>query len=276
MLALVCGVNSDLFNELFQTGRLPNLRELSTQGVYIPKIVSLFPTVSLIGSMPFLMGASCAEMGISGLRLFCRKTKTFKVYCGEDFFSFRSDLPTKPETLFEKTRNGHTLSVNLLEARGASKILVLKAAYLKYFLFNQASALLKDIVTSFLRYIERNSMPALSVLFFHAPGLIAHKNGCGKNYEDILISLDKHIGLLYHRLKGKGEWDESIFVFSADHGILDSPHRYDVVKGLRTRTSLRVKSISSMFSTPSNFLPLNSTHAIAGVSGIHTALYPGC
>lgn len=267
LLVLVCGVNNDIFNELFQTGRLPNLQELSTQGAYIPKIVSLFPTVSLIGNMPFLMGISSADMGISGLRLFCRKTKTFKVYCGEDYFSFRSGLPTKPKTLFEKALNGHTLSINLLGARGASKILVLKATFLKYFLFNQASALLKDIVTMFLRYIDRNHMPTLSVLFFHAPGLIAHKNGCGKSYEDILISLDKQIGLLYHGLKQKGEWDRCIFVFSADHGISDSFHRYDVVKGLCTRTNLRVKSIPSIFSTFSNLLPLNNTRVIAGVSG---------
>lgn len=58
---------------------------------------------------------------MSGLRLFCRKRTTFKVYCGEDFYSFKSDLPSTFKTIFEKIRSDETVSVNSLESRGGVK-----------------------------------------------------------------------------------------------------------------------------------------------------------
>jgi len=251
LFILLDGVRQDRFKELLDAGKLPNIQNLISNGVYVETGVSVLPSTTGPAYAPFIMGVGPTKSKLSGIRLFDRKTGTYRVYCGTDNSKINDDLTTEYKTIYEILSDKATLSVFGMVDRGVSKSGVpwIQVAYNKIKKdYNDMDA---SLVGKFLSE-TKNGLPVFSFISLHSPDSNGHSYGAGKEYSEAIIFEDSMVAKIVDHLKSIGEWGRVNIVISSDHGLATSNKSYDIDAALAKDLNM-----NSYHSIPRNTIDFN-------------------
>lgn len=117
---LIDGFVPAVFEDELAKGNLPNLAAMIDRGLYVPKGVSAFPSMTAYGFYGFLTGRDAARAGPLGLRWFDRTEEQgpFRRYVGRTNVLLNQDMVETERTIFEKFAAQHSFSLNSYANRG--------------------------------------------------------------------------------------------------------------------------------------------------------------
>ncbi len=117
---LVDGLSTEVFEKELKAGHLPNLAAMINKGIYVPKGVSAFPSMTAYGFYGFITGVDPTLAGLLGLRWVDRSRKSglFRSYVGRTYARLNEDLRPEVPTLFERFADQHSFSLNSYANRG--------------------------------------------------------------------------------------------------------------------------------------------------------------
>lgn len=224
---LLDGVRQDVFQKLLDEGKLPNIKKIADNGVYIRNGVSVLPSTTGPAYAPFVMGLGPAKSKLSGIRLFDRVTGTYRVYCGTDNAKINDDAAKEFPTIYELLSDKSTLTVFGMVDRGVAKSGVpwIQVAYNK--LTKDYNKMDSSLVDRFLKEMS-NGIPVFSFISLHSPDSNGHSYGANCEYCQAIIFEDSLVGRIVDHIEASGERGRVSFVISSDHGLASTTRSFDV------------------------------------------------
>ncbi len=215
-------VAGDVFVDMYKRGRLQNLSEFFSEGVFIENVVSCFPTVSESVEGGVISGFFSGETNMVGERYFSRKLQAVRHYK----FNAKAKLDFNPR-LRSRTIDaivGRSVAMGRIIDTSGENIVDLKA--LKYEREGSLKIVGRRIeVASKIVYEKR---PRL--LFFTISGdHVSHVYGRnGEAVKNLIKEFDKEFPVLADSLNNVyGEGKYLLFIFS-DHGSANVSRHLDL------------------------------------------------
>ena len=241
----VDGVNPQVFQELLDADRLPNLKKyFMDRGLYIERCVANVPSVTLANETSFVTGLFPGRHGVTGINWFDRNGLIYRNYEEVNQKNTLDGDYTAP-TIFERLADKTTFSLFFQAHRGATKFVEnwMSAGppfFFGWYNFVDRIALWRfDIVAHVAR--TRGEFPALVIAYLLAPDMVAYRSGISsKGYREALIHADAHIGRVLRDFEAAGLLDHLVLVFISDHGMTDVEHHWPIEKFLRDELRLGV------------------------------------
>lgn len=223
------GSRPDIFEELFEAGLLPAIREhLLEPGCYRPA-VGAFPSVSGAGHLPFMTGCYPGTLNVSGIYWLDRdvygrsrvKLSGFRTYLGPfKVAKMNRDVTANTPTLADVWPDARYVFAWYTRNSPPSALLTrwTKArSFIRGFLTKDWLQCDLDAEQKLIAGLEQGSSFVFSV--FPAPDEMGHRFG-PKSEEAKLayLNLDKAVARLFERLKRRGEAETTLVVVASDHG----------------------------------------------------------
>lgn len=220
-------VAGDLFREMYENGRLPNLYEYFSQGAYIRKMVTTFPTVTESAEGAVISGHLAGETNMLGERLFSRKEHEiihykFNARTIEDF------NPGLRQAIIDRAAQP-SIAMGRTIASADRNIVDLKAA--KYERTGSPELVRRRIeVASTLALAEKPRLLFFSISFDYISHVYGRRN---QQAEKMLQEFDKQFPQLIAALNqayGKNQYLITVF---SDHGSANVCKHLDLTKLLQ-------------------------------------------
>ena len=187
---------------------MPALTELMNNGCYTLQALNIMPTISLPNWSSMFMGASPNITGYKTNNPSKAKSKIVDIYglFPSIFTLMKNQRPQcKVAFFYEWSENGFLCPDNLIDKK------------------QHISNLSKD-VSAVTEYIKAKK-PNLCFIIIDEPDGIGHSAGHNtKAYYEELAKLDELIAQITQTIKDSGIWDNSVIIFSSDHGGVGKGH----------------------------------------------------
>ena len=227
-LILVDGLRPDIAEAALAAGELPNLKALTERGSRA-RAVSVFPTTTSVGYLPFLTGCFPGTCNIPSIRWLDRSTyggrwwknrNEVRNYCGYQSALLDDDITSEVQTIFQLVPESLGIFTMITRglpperdpARNARKVLGGMAHYVDCYgaLDNRAARELLAAADGSSRFV-----------FTQFPAVDGYTHNASPDSPKVLQALrdiDRAIGHTMMRLDEKGELDDTLFVLVSDHG----------------------------------------------------------
>ncbi len=113
---LLDGVNETIFKDLLDKGSLPHFSQMlenkdpnGYKGIYTPA-TSVWPSTTGPGYAPFIMGLYPQKSNLTGIRLFNRETKKYRIFAGSDLLKINNEVSKEFPTIYEVFEKDQTFS----------------------------------------------------------------------------------------------------------------------------------------------------------------------
>lgn len=236
---LVDGFATEVFEELRAEGRVPNLERMISEGVYVPKGVSAFPSMTAFGFYGFITGRDATTGGPLGLRWFDRTERKgpFRRYVGRTNVMLNEDMVETERTIFEKFAPEHSYSLNSYANRGVWKSvktggLFTMTKYKDHWwvakLVNAIEPLRERFGPGWVEVERRviqlalddlDNRPKVQWITLVSPDTYSHVYGLDETYAGLLESLDGLIGHYEAEAKKKDDGAPRYYIVVGDHGV---------------------------------------------------------
>jgi hypothetical protein len=209
-------------------GQLPNLKALTERGTR-SRAVSVFPTTTSVGYLPFLTGCFPGTCNVPSIRWLDRATyggrwwtnrNAVRNYCGYQSGMLDDDIASDVQTIFQLVPESLAIFTMITRgltperdpAQGARKLVGSIAHYTNGYdpLDRRAARELLAAVDTPMRFV-----------FTQFPGIDGYTHSGSPDSPQVLQSLqliDRTVGAMVSRLQAKGELEDTLFVLVSDHG----------------------------------------------------------
>ncbi|NOZ19943.1 MAG: hypothetical protein GXP25_02525 [Planctomycetes bacterium] len=233
------GVNADIFQELLDAGRLPNMKKYFVdRGLYVEHCTANVPSVTLANETSVVTGLFTGHHGITGINWFDRNRLIWRDYAT---IGQKNTLDTdyRAMTLFERLRGYTTFSIFYQAHRGATKFVENWVSAGPPYFFGWYNLVDRITLSRFSILAEvshlRNEFPKFTIAYLLAPDMEAYRSGTSGNaYRRDLIHTDAQIGRVVRDFENAGILDKLVLVFVSDHGMgnVRGPHQVieDIVR----------------------------------------------
>jgi hypothetical protein len=272
IMILVDGLRSDLFFQMVDSNKLPNIKEhLVDRGVSM-ECVGPLPSTTGPAHLPFLTGTFPGKNDVTGIRWVDRVKKICRDYCSSfEGVMINQDYGLKVPTLFDVLRDHETAAIYEIVNQGAKiiKIPNLKEAWwtkrADWESFDEQSV---DIAEDLYK---KNP---LRFTFIWMPGVdhIAHFEGPRSEVvQNELIAIDKYFARIIGLLEKHHIYDKTLIALVADHGLRDNEKHLDLANYLSS-LGLAVKIELSTGGEWSSIYRYNAVVAVSGNAFAHVYL----
>jgi len=186
---------------------MPTVTELMNNGCYTLKALNVIPTISLPNWSSMFMGTSPSITGYKTNKPSKADSKIVDIYgLFPSIFTLTKNQRPKCKVAFfyEWNENGSLCPDNTIDKK-------------------QRSNLSKNVspVTDYIRAEK----PNLCLIIIDEPDGVGHSTGHNTNaYYEELTKLDGLIAEIIQTIKDSGIWDNSVIIFSSDHGGVGKGH----------------------------------------------------
>ncbi|MBU1110419.1 glycosyltransferase [Patescibacteria group bacterium] len=220
VFVFVDGARFDVFLDLFQQGKLPNIKRhlVANGGIY--KAVSSFPSATLTSILPFITGVYPGKLDISGLRWFDKRTLKMRSYVGPGGLLFAKDVGKRVKTLFDFFEN--SISVFGVLPNNKQSFLIDLTYDIQRVIahfsgkYEQLDQKIRSLVQQKLRKHEFD-------LLFIGFQAIDHLSHIESPFSDSVLRLyenvDAAVGEIAEHLQKKNQLEETLFMIISDHGL---------------------------------------------------------
>ncbi len=245
---LIDGARYDVMKELLDAGELPNIqRDILSQGTF-RKATSCFPSTTGPAYLPFLMGCFPGTANIPGIRWFDKtefKRKrinkyAMRSYCGPEAAWFNSDMPADRPTLHELLGNTYNIfsmiTRNIPDERDLPKK-IKSGLYIKAHFFHQYSPVDVAAHEHLMLGLDKNP----DFIFTVFPCVDWNGHAYGPRDERTIEAyryMDASVGKVVKKLKEQGEWENTLLLLTADHGLTATHTHFDLANYF-TKVGLR-------------------------------------
>ncbi|HNV69946.1 MAG TPA: alkaline phosphatase family protein [Candidatus Ozemobacteraceae bacterium] len=217
LFILLDGCRADIFHRLCDEGKTPTFAWMRKNGLSVDHAVSVFPSTTGPAYAPFLCGTYPYQSNLTGIRQYLRNSGTYRSYCGTDVKKITEDLSRNHPTIFELLPNDSLAVVAMLD-RGAKRSF---NPSIDYFIKSYRGKYLECDRSIFKKLQKEiaDGLPRYTFVSFHGPDSVGHRSGAdGVTYDETIINLDRIVNELVHKLKARGELEQTTIILSADHG----------------------------------------------------------
>ena len=240
----VDGLNSDIFAELLDEGKLPNIsRYFVSRGLYVPRCVANIPSVTMVNETSLVTGRFSGHHGITGINWFDRTKCVWRNY---ETIAQKNTLDSdyQAETVFERLKDRSTCSLFFQGHRGATKFAENWTSAGPPFFFgwyefvDRISLCRFEIVGDISK--ARGEFPGFTIAYLLAADMRAYNKGLGEEYRQALIHADAQIGRVVKDFENQGLLEKLVLVLTSDHGMLPVEKHLRMDKFLRNQVGLNV------------------------------------
>lgn len=256
---MVDGLSQERFSVLLDAGKLPNVKSLIDEGIYVKQGIVSFPSMTGYCFYPFITGVDACESGILGLRWMDRsKTDAhFRNYVGRTNVHMNQDIRQDVKTIFEyfDLEDDYTVTINSYCNRGVKESVTTGFAHVtskyntdKAFgklerlplfgkkLFQDMYEFEEKVKEKALAQLTNN--PKVHWITLASPDARNHVHGTDEVYDQLIIDIDQIIG---EYVDLATELDHNrIFAFISDHGVRDVRQNIRVEKRLELETGIKL------------------------------------
>lgn len=238
-LLLTDGARPDVYKQLLDEGRLPNIkRYLTDKGSFLTAVTS-FPSTTGPAHLPFLTGCHAGTCNMPGIRWFDRARyakgglplRSFRSYVGPESFLMNYDLRPGIKTFFDLIPN----SANVLGVfnRGVSskgnKSKISRLWYSYYAHLTDRWNYLDQVAGDKLCKVVKEENPEFVFALLPAVDEFSHissphHEATHKAYEQV----DAIIGRLARVLEQKGILEETLIAIVSDHGLSETRTHFEI------------------------------------------------
>jgi len=230
---LTDGVSADALYGLIDRGKMPYMKKyLIDRGVTVKNCLTCFPSNTTPAHVSHLTGTYINRHGIPLIKYWDPQNWKYMDFTKSSLSAIKdlnNSISKSVKTIYEYLP-GRTTSIHFV-SRGATDVYASlpKSAFLylysKIYGWNKLHD--KGIKVALKRLSSRKA-PSAIVIYLPGPDAISHKVGpLSSKYFDSVEHLDECIRLLIegdnktHGLKGLGIFDNSLLIFSSDHGEME-------------------------------------------------------
>ncbi|MCX5676401.1 MAG: alkaline phosphatase family protein [Planctomycetota bacterium] len=242
---VVDGVNRDVFAQMLDEGRLPNLRKyFADRGLFCERCVANVPGVTLPNETSIVTGLFAGRHGVMGIQWFDRNQLIERNY-EEVAEKNLVDGDYRAATIFERLGDSTTMSLFHQAHRGATQFVEnwMSAGppfFFGWYGFVDRIALWRfDIVAQIAR--AQGGFPALVMAYLLAPDMEGYRSGVSSDaYRGALEHADAHIGRILRDLEAAGRLEGTVLAFVSDHGMVDVARHWPIKEFFRRELHLAV------------------------------------
>lgn len=231
------GARADILFDLLSMGKLPHIQKIFAQSGTVAQATTAFPSTTGPAYIPFLAGAYPGPANMPGIRWFDRvkysqkgffSLDRFRSYVGAGGVMANKDISCGPTLfqLFQQPTSIFSIVHRGIGFRHHKKSLV-QSSYLLFVQFAHRYRFSVPICRLFLNHaISRKS----DFIFFSFPAIDEHAHFEGSFASQTIqtyIDLDTLIGEAADRLKKEKRFDQTLWVFTSDHGHADIERHFD-------------------------------------------------
>jgi predicted AlkP superfamily pyrophosphatase or phosphodiesterase len=232
---MVDGVNSPIFTDMLDAGRLPNLKKYFVdRGLFFNRCTANIPSVTLVNETSLVTGLFSGHHGITGNTWFDRNRLVFRNY-EEVAEKNLPDADYTAPTLFERLPDVMSMSLFYQLHRGtamfAENVLTAGPAYFFewYGLVDRISLWRFDLVAQ--AAAAQHEFPGLVYCYLLSADMEGYGHGVSSpEYRWALEHSDAHIGRILRDLEAAGRLDKTYLVLVSDHGMMDVTHHWPIRK----------------------------------------------
>ncbi|MBN2156633.1 MAG: alkaline phosphatase family protein [Candidatus Lokiarchaeota archaeon] len=239
ILLVADDVSGRLFSRLYNEGKLPNLKLLGDKGIICDKCVTSYPSITLPTQPNLMTGAYSgyypkSGSGIPVYHWFDREANPpqYRHYSALHALRQTHEIEDKVKTLFEQIGEGNSYSIVQYCSRGVTKVFPPnKFIAAIFFLFaivlskkpeNSHKIVTKRLIDVFKnpkRFFGNSKLPkAVTALYFLTDSLMHEYGFDSERYLQSVLDLDVEVGKVIDALQKLGIYDDTIIVFTSDHG----------------------------------------------------------
>jgi len=242
---MVDGVNSGIFRQMLEGGRLPNINKyIVSPGLYVEDCTCSIPSVTLANETSIVTGVFPGHHGITGINWFDRNTLLWRDYTTVAQKN-KLDDDYRTTTIFERFPFATTFSIFYQAHRGATKFVENWTSagppyFFKWYHFVDRITLWRfDIVTKVAH--ERGEFPRFTMVYILAPDMQAYRFGASSpEYRAALEHTDAQIGRVLREFEAAGLLDKLIVGIVSDHGMGDVRKHFRLDDFMATELGLNV------------------------------------
>jgi hypothetical protein len=234
------GARADVFEELLNSGRLPNIAKYVVEKGTHTRAVSVFPSTTGPAYAPFILGKFPGRCNLPGIRWFDRESyssklfslRRFRSYVGIGTFLMNGDISRDTPTLFEIFPNSISILNELNRGVGfnGDKTKLLKVYYkMKSHFTNRTDEV--DLAARRILIDSMGEEPQFAYVVFLSIDTYSHCNHpFHKKVIDSYLRIDETVGSLGRTLEKEGRLEETILIIASDHGLSLTHTHFDSVE----------------------------------------------
>lgn len=227
-----------MLRDLVKQGRLPHMEKLFFKQGTVWDGTTVFPSTTGPAYLPIVTGCFPGTCNVPGIRWIDRKhfdkgwnKLGTRSYVGYESFFFNDDISKDTKSLFEVFDDN--LSIHNMVNRGVTK----KSEPLKIFSsllifvakLSHQWKIIDDLAGKISQRVLRKNMPKFSFITFLGVDEDSHLSSpfsekTLRAYETV----DKSVGKIIEILKEKNIYDQTLIFGSADHGLSDTKHHFEL------------------------------------------------
>ena len=228
LLISIDGLAVKVFDELLDTGDLPNIKSLIDRGLRVRRAVASEPTITYAMFTTILTGRYAGSHGIVGNKWFDRWALLYRDYTNIVTYRWVGKDYLAP-TLYERLpATMKSVSIQSPNRRGAArKIDNWASSGIRWFFgaLHDVDRLIPLRMELIAESANRWGVwPVLIHAYLPAVDEIGHRYGADSTeYRRAVINADRQVGRLFQAVQDAGMIDRTCFVLISDHGHLPSP-----------------------------------------------------
>lgn len=245
IVLLADGSRYDVFRELLDAGRLPNLAEIFLGEGGFAKATSVFPSTTGPAYMPFLTGCFPGTCNVPGIRwfdkgMYARKKfsmERFRSYVGFESFLMNRDMRPELKTLFEHFPSSFNIfsSVNRGVPSEGNVTAHMRIWYWYYAHLTDRWHLVDQAALDKCLDILKRDFQFLFMVF---PGIDEYSHLSRPRHPSALEAyetVDRAMGRIAKELKREGKYDETALFIVSDHGLSETKTHFGVAAFLESQ-----------------------------------------
>ncbi len=245
IVLLADGSRYDVFRELLEAGKLPNLAEIFLAEGGFVKATSVFPSTTGPAYMPFLTGCFPGTCNVPGIRWFdkavyARKKfsiERFRSYVGFESFLMNRDMRPELTTLFEHFPRSFNVfsSVNRGVPSEGNLTAHMRVWYWYYAHLTDRWHMVDQAALDRCLAAIRKDFEFLFMVF---PGIDEYSHLSWPRHPSALEAyqtVDRAMGRIAAELKKEKKYDETALFIVSDHGLSETKTHFGVAAFLESQ-----------------------------------------
>lgn len=239
ILIIIDDVRADQFFQLYDQGKLPNMKKMGDTGILCRDCITTFPSITLPSQSTIMTGSYTGNYkirgnGIPSYHWFDRDAREpeYKHYSMTHAVNLKDDIGPNCKTLFEQIEGGNSYSSFQICSRGVDKRFPQHAITgllfaLWYFKIVRKPEkghplVVKKILDAFHKpekFFGNKEKPIAVTGYFPITDYLMHTLGFeSERYIHSIIDIDKEIGRLVDELIKLGIYKDTVISIVTDHG----------------------------------------------------------
>ena len=238
---LADGARPDVIGHLLKQGELPNFHKLFIEQGTFKRAVTVFPSTTGPAYLPFLTGYYPGHCNIPGIRWFDRSEyakekifnfRRFRSYVGVESYFFNRDLAEKAKTLFHFSKKPVNIFNIISQGSGfrGDHTRFTRSFYVLYAYSTQQWKFVDRWIGREIRRGLRKKPDFLFAVFPSVDELSHRTHPFSAPVLDAYRQVDLELGEIYLKCKHLGMLEETLFLFTSDHGMSATHSHFDLVQ----------------------------------------------